>query len=228
MENGMAKKNDIFKGLTHEQYDAVMRCGFKKSLPKNTILFHQGDYARKCYLVEIGKLKLTKVSEHGREVIIRYIYAGELTAAVSVLKDQEYPVTAVTIENTKVIGWDKTTILSIMERNPGIAIRSLMAVLERLQEVQNRYLELCTERVEKRVAQAVLRLSKAVGVKTSQGVRINIPLSRQNIADYTGTTIFTASRILSEWEKKGWIESEYGKITITDPHSIMVFSEKGW
>ncbi len=190
-------------------------------------MFHQGDNAINCYLVKSGKLKLSKISEHGREVIIRYIYAGELTAAVSVLKDTEYPATAESIEETEVIGWDKSTIISMMKKTPDIAINSLTAVLERLEELQNRYLELCSEKVEQRVANAILRLSKAAGIKTSRGICINIPLSRQNIADYTGTTIYTASRILSEWEKRGWIKSERGKITISNPHALMVFSEQG-
>ncbi len=227
IEESREQESDILKELTHPQYDELLRSGSIKNLSQNTVLFRQGDDATNTYYVKNGKLKLTKINPDGREVIIRYVYAGGLTAAVSVLKDREYPVTAESIEETEVIGWDKRTILSIMKKNPDIAVNSLMIVLERLEELQNRYLELCAEKVEQRLAHTILRLSKAAGVKTSEGICIDLPLSRQNIADYAGTTVFTASRILSEWERKGWIKSDRGKITISNPHKLMIFSESG-
>ena len=115
---------DIFKDLTKERYDMVIKSGSRKILKPKSILFHQGDSAKYCYLVEKGHLKLTKLTEQGREVIIRYINSGELTAAMAVLNDKEYPVTAESIEKTEVVGWDKPAILSIMKIIPDIAIKS--------------------------------------------------------------------------------------------------------
>jgi len=86
-------------------------------------------------------------------------------------------------------------------------------------------LELCTERVEQRIALTLLRLLRSAGVKTSEGIYIDIPLGRQNIADYTGTTLYTVSRTLSSWEKRGWIKSSRERVVITDPHSLVQFSE---
>jgi CRP-like cAMP-binding protein len=211
---------DIFKDLTKEHYDMVIKSGSRKVLKPKSILFHQGDSAKSCYLVEKGHLKLTKLTEQGREVIIRYINPGELTAAMAVLNDKKYPVTAESVEKTSVVDWDKPTILSMMKKIPDIAIKSLSIVFERLDEVQNRYMELCTERVEQRVARTMVRLIKTSGLKTVQGICLDIPLSRQNIADYTGTTVFTVSRILSTWEKMGWIKSEREKITIVEAHTL--------
>ncbi len=156
---------DIFKDLTKEHYDMVIKSGTRKIIKPKTILFRQGDSARSCYLVEKGHLKLTKLTEHGREVIIRYINPGELTAAMAVFNDKEYPVTAESIEKTEVLCWDKPTILSMMKKIPDIAIKSLSIVFERLDEVQNRYMELCTERVEQRIARTMARLIKTSGLK---------------------------------------------------------------
>jgi len=226
MEDNL-QKSDVFKGLSIEQYDEIVKSGFRKQLKPKSILFHQGDPAKKCYLVNLGRLKLTMLNEQGKEVIIRYISAGELTAAVAVLKDWEYPVTAESVEKTEVTGWDKATILRLMGNYPDIAINLLGIILERIDDVQHRYLELCTEHVEQRIARSLLRLMRRAGSKTRDGIRIDIPLSRQNIADYSGTTLYTVSRTLSAWEKDGWIKSGREQIVVTDPHALVLFAETG-
>jgi len=221
------QKSDVFKGLTIEQYDAVIRSGFRKKLQPKSILFHQGDPATSCVLVNRGRLKLTKLNEQGKEIILRYIGAGELTAAVAVLKNWNYPVTAESIEETDLTGWDKPTMMQVMHQYPDIAINLLGIILERIDDVQNRYLEICTEHVDQRIARSLLRIMRRAGSKTRSGIQIDIPLSRQNIADYSGTTLYTVSRTLSAWEKNGWIKSGREKIIVTDPHALDQFSETG-
>jgi len=219
------QKHDVFQGVPSEDYDAVIQSGFGKRLQSKSILFHQGDPAKKCYLVNRGRLKLTKLNEQGKEVILRYIGAGELTAAVAVIKNLDYPVTAESVDETDVTGWDKQTMMQLMRRYPDITINLIGIILERLEDIQNRYLELCTERVEQRIALTLLRLMRSAGSKTSEGIYIDIPLGRQNIANYTGTTLYTVSRTLSTWEKKGWIKSGRERIIVTNPHSLVQFSE---
>jgi CRP-like cAMP-binding protein len=164
-------------------------------------------------------------SEQGKEAILRYIGCGELAAAIAVLRNQSYPVTAECIDETEVIGWEKATILALMHQYPTIAINLLGIVFDRIDDVQHRYLEVCSEQVDQRIARTLLRLMRRTGIKTSEGIHIDIPLSRQNIADYSGTTLHTVSRILSSWEKKEWIKSGREKIIIKDPHALVIFGE---
>lgn len=219
------QKSDVFKGMNEQQYEDVLRCGQRKFLEPHGILFLQGDSATHCYLVNRGQLKLTKLNEQGKEVIIRYIGTGELTAATAVIKDGIYPVTAASVQETEVIAWDKPTMMGLMRRFPDIAINLLGIVLARIEDVQQRYLEICTEQVNQRIARSLLRLMRSAGTKLPDGILIDIPLSRQNIADYTGTTLYTVSRTLSAWEKKGWIQSGRERIVITDPHALVAFAE---
>jgi CRP/FNR family transcriptional regulator, nitrogen oxide reductase regulator len=221
------RKIDMFKGLTEEQYDRAIHRGIKKQLPPNDFLFRQGSPASRCYLVMQGQLKLTKLNEHGKEVIIRYVGVGEVTAAVAVLRNGVYPVTAESVGATEVIGWDHPTMINMMRQFPDIAINFLGVVLTRIEDVQQRYLEICTEQVDRRIAHSLLRLMRWKGVKKDDGILIEIPLSRQNIADYSGTTLYTVSRTLSGWEKKNWIKSGREKIIVTDPHALVAFAEAG-
>jgi len=220
-------KSEIFKGLSNQQCADLIKRGRRIKLQPKSILFHQGDPATSCFLVNRGRLKLTKLNEQGKEVILRYIGAGELTAAITVLKGWGYPGTAQSIEETDVTGWDKPTMTQLMHQTPGLAINLLSIVLERIDDVQNRYLEVCTERVGQRIARSLLRLMRRAGSKTGSGIQIDIPLSRQNIADYSGTTLYTVSRTLSAWEKIGWIKSKREQIVVTDPHALVQFSETG-
>lgn len=219
------QKSDVFKGLNEQQYGDVIRCGHRKTVRPNCVLFHQGDPATHCYLVNRNRLKLTKLNEQGKEVIIRYIGAGELTAAAAVIKDGLYPVTASSIDESEVVAWDRTTMMDMMHRFPAIAINLLGIVIARIDDVQQRYLEVCTEQVDQRIARSLLRLMRSAGTKNQEGILIDIPLSRQNIADYTGTTLYTVSRTLSAWEKKGWIHSGRERIVVTDPHALVAFAE---
>jgi CRP-like cAMP-binding protein len=217
----------LLQGLSDAQRDRLIATGQAQALKGRGILFRQGEPAEKCFLVQRGRLKLFKSSEAGKESIIRYIGAGEVVAAVAVLKHVDYPVTAEAVEDTLVTGWNKAALLRLLHDQPSIAVRLLEVVLQRLDEVQQRYLELSSEAVERRIAHTLLRLMRHAGKRTPDGIRIAIPLSRQDVADYAGTTLYTASRTLAAWEKKGWILSGRERIVIADPHALVVFAEGG-
>jgi len=220
-------ESEIFKGLTSQQYADLLTKGRSITLQPKMFLFNQGDPAVHCVLVNRGRLKLTKLNEQGKEVIFRYIGAGELTAAIAVLKNRNYPVTAESTDETAVTVWDKSTMTQVMHQYPDIAINLLGIILDRLDEVQDRYLELCTEHVDQRIARSLLRILRRSGSKIRTGIQIDILLSRQNIADYSGTTLYTVSRTLSAWEKKGWIKSGREKIIVTNLHALALFAETG-
>ena len=207
--------------------EAILARGQNTRIAAGQVLFHQGSPARRCYLVRSGRLKLVKLHEQGKEAVFRYIGPGEITAAVAVFKEKEYPLTAVAIGENRVVGWDRTTLMALLREHPDLALHLLEVTVARLDEVQTRYLELNAEQVQQRLARALLRIMKHSGRRTPQGILIDFPLSRQELADYTGTTLFTVSRTLSAWEKNGWVASGRERITITDPHALVKFSETG-
>ncbi|MFZ0614068.1 MAG: Crp/Fnr family transcriptional regulator [Desulfobacterales bacterium] len=190
-------------------------------------LFREGDPALRCYFVQNGCFKLSKLHEEGKEATIRYINPGEVIAAIAVFKGKNYPVTAAAIGAAEVVGWGKETMLKLMLEYAPLAANMLRAVIERIDELQTRYLELVAEQVGQRVARALLRIMKQSGRKTSDGILIDMRLGRQELADYTGTTLYTVSRTLSSWEKSGWVKSSRERITVTDPHALVMFAEKG-
>jgi len=219
------QRSDFFSGITELNATDILNRGNRILLKPGEIVFRQGDPAHKSFLVLSGRIKLIKLHEEGKEAILRYIGPGEITAIIAVFKEKEYPATAETIVAAEAVGWDKQSMVQLMLEYPPLAMNMLRCAINRLDELQNRYVEICAEQVEQRIARALLRIMKQSGRRAADGIRIDFPLSRQELADYTGTTIYTVSRILSAWEKKGWIKSKREQIIVCDPHSLVLFSE---
>ncbi|MFP4036886.1 MAG: Crp/Fnr family transcriptional regulator [Desulfobacteraceae bacterium] len=219
--------SELFAGMEKEKLPGIIDSGNRRLYKSGALVFQEGEPALHSYMVLTGRLKLTKLHEDGKEAIVRYINPGEITAAVSVSSGKEYPVTAQAVEPTEVVGWDRESMLRLMTAYPQLAINMLHAAVARLDDIQSRYLELRVERVERRIARALLRIMRQSGRKSERGILIDFRLSRQDLADYTGTTLYTVSRTLSIWEKKGWVESGRQRIVVTDPHALVGFAEEG-
>jgi CRP-like cAMP-binding protein len=112
-----------------------------------------------------------------------------------------------------------------METFPLLALNGWRLVAGRFHELQNRYRDLATERVERRVARALLRLARQTGRRVENGVLLDLPLSRQDLGEMTGTTLYTVSRIMSNWEQKGLIETGRERVVILEPHGLVTIAE---
>ena len=111
-------------------------------------------------------------------------------------------------------------------RTSALATNTLQTVGARLQETHTRVVEMSTQHVEQRIAHALLRLVKQSGKKVDHGIEIDFPISRQDIAQMTGTTLHTVSRTLSAWEARGLVESSRQKIIVREPHKLFVLAEQ--
>jgi CRP-like cAMP-binding protein len=220
-------RSELFVGIEQKHLSDIFGFGQRRVHPSGDTLFREGDPALMYYLVLKGRLKLSKLHEDGKEIIVHYVGDGGMMAAVAVLNGKNYPVTAQVVDTADVGGWDRETMVTLMMTYPRLAINMLHAVVGRLEDIQNRYLEIHAERVEQRIARAVLRMMKQFGRKNAEGILIDFRLSRQDLADYTGTTLYTVSRTLSHWEKEGWVSSGRERIVVTDPHALVLFSDEG-
>jgi len=218
-------RSELFADIPSDMLEDIISRGRRAHIKSGETLFHEGDHADRCYLVLKGRLKLSKLHEQGKEVIIRYIEPGAITAAIAVFKGKRFPVTAKAMGVAEVIGWDKDVIMELISENTQLATNLLRFTIDRIEELQTRYLELSTEHVERRIARALLRIMSQSGRKTVEGIEIDFQLSRQDLADYTGTTLYTVSRTLSSWGKKSWVKSGRQRIVIIDPHALVNFTE---
>jgi CRP-like cAMP-binding protein len=217
---------DLFSQLSIQDLDEIASTATQRDYDKNAYLFHQGDPARRfCVLVK-GKVKLTQLTEDGQQIILRYVSPGEAFAIIAVLSKISYPVTATAVNQVSLLSWEDKEMLDLMQSHPQLAINSLSILAKRIQEFQDRFREIATERVERRIARALLRLASQTGRKLEHGILIDISLTRQDLAEMTGTTLYTVSRTLSQWEKDGLVSSQREQVTILSPHQLVVLAEE--
>ncbi len=192
---------------------------------KRAQLFREGDPASSLYLMRAGRLKLTKVGANGQEIVVRFLLPGEPFGAIAIVAAAEYPVSAEVVETAETLSWGAEFLRRISHRQPALALNTTRVISGRMRELQERYRELATERVSQRVARAVLRLVRQAGRRVEGGVLLDLPLSQQDLAELTGTTLFTISRTLSAWEVQGLVETARERLLIRSPHGLVKIAE---
>lgn len=218
-------KNALVAGLSAEVGEGVLGRAATRRLGRKQVLFHEGDEAVALFLIESGRLKLTQLSPDGQEILVRFVGPGEMCAAVAVLQGSTYPVTAQAAEPTVLLTWPREVVRELAAKHPQIQTNILEAIAGHMNEALTRTRELATERVAQRVARTLLRLARQAGRKVEGGVLVDHPLSRQELAEMTGTTLFTVSRLLSQWEGEGIVEAGRERVLIRSPQRLAALAE---
>ncbi|CAN7588365.1 Crp/Fnr family transcriptional regulator [Rhizobium sp. LjRoot258] len=226
VDRRILKSLPLFDRMTDADLDAMLEHATPRRVSQGDAVFEQGAAARSFYLLLHGRLKVTQVTQDGQQIIVRMVHPGDLFGFAMALQRTDYPGTAIAAAESLVLGWPTEMWSRFVEQNPRLAVTAMQTIGQRLEEAHTRIREMSTEEVERRVAHAVLRLSKQAGKPTSDaGIRIDFPISRQDIAEMTGTTLHTVSRILSAWESKGIVEGGRQKLTVRDPQRLLALAE---
>jgi CRP-like cAMP-binding protein len=221
----LLKESRLFAGLDAEALAAVSAVARRIDLAKGAPLFHEGDAADATFLILRGKVKLVQHTADGRQVTLRYMAAGDAAGISAVLEKAVYPATATPATPTTVLRWGGRDFARLLDRYPRIAKNVIPMLVARVHEVQEQLRELATERVERRVARVLLRLAGQTGVKSAEGVLIDMPLTRQDLAEMTGTTLYSVSRILSGWEGQGVVKIGRKKVVVRDLRKLTFIAE---
>lgn len=215
----------LFQGLGGAELADIGAAARQRSYEKDAFLFFQGDPVEQLFVLLSGKIKLSAQSPDGRQVMLRIVSPVDAFSVVAALERTDYPVTAQAAESSTVLAWQRSDMQTLMLKHPRIALNALGMLAERTREFQKRLLELSTERVERRIARTLIRLARQAGRKTAEGVLIDLPLSRQDLAELCGTTLFTVSRTLSQWESRGLVRSKREQVLIVFPHGLVQIAE---
>ncbi|KPG01551.1 Crp/Fnr family transcriptional regulator [Rhodopseudomonas sp. AAP120] len=226
IDTSLVAKLPLFAGFATEELDAILQEARSIRVPKNAKVFEQGEDAHSFFVLLHGHVRASKVTPAGEQVVVRYVSPGETLGVAMAIGLQRYPATATAVDDSIVLAWPTTAWPRLVERYPSLATNTLRTVGGRLQETHSRVIEMSTQQVEQRVAHALLRLAKQSGRKVDNGVQIDFPISRQDIAQMTGTTLHTVSRLLSGWEQRGLIESGRQKIVLREPHQLVMLAEQ--
>ncbi len=192
--------SDLLKGLTPEECEVFIDAGQLRHVASNIYLFHQKDPAAIGYFLLEGRVRLAQLTPSGKQVIVDIIsperYFGFFVASANMT----YPVSGEVIEDSTIYFWEAETIRELVLRFPRVALNSMELIAKRFTRLQDRMLKLSTERVEQRVAYALLDVSQFMGKEVEGGTMIDLVLSHRDLAEMAGTNIYSVSRVLRKWE----------------------------
>jgi CRP-like cAMP-binding protein len=192
----------LFAGLSRQECIDVVSCAFARSFARDEFLFVQGQPVRDLILLESGHVKHTQVSQSGKEALLRISATGDLVCA-----QPEAPgghtCSARATEKCEALVWKFARMQDLLTRYPQLRTNFDRILVAQLQELEERFREVATERVAGRLALVLLRLLRQIGKQSGDGVQVQ--LSREELAQMTGATVFTISRVLSRWSEEGII-----------------------
>lgn len=214
-----------FAEMNGEDADAVLASARSSRFPKNSEVFSQDEEAGHFFLLLSGHIRVVRTTPEGEQIIARYINEGELFGIAVAMERTTYPASAVAAVECVVLSWPNGAWHDLQARAPAFSASAYQTIGARLQDTQSRVMEMSTRQVEQRIAGAVMRLVQQSGRKTDNGIEIDFPISRQDLAEMTGSTLHTVSRLMSAWEEEGMVRSGRQKVTVTDPHALMLVAE---
>jgi len=187
---------------------------------KKGVIFSEGDSSDWLYIVTKGKVKITKLSQSGRELILEIISPMDFFGGVAVMRGFPYPANAVAMEDTEVLKISRTNLMRILDRFPNLMYCLAMNIGDRIKGSHEALKNIAVEKVESRIASLLIKLADKTGAKTDGAVVIDMKLTKQDIAEMVGTTVETSIRTMSKFKKLGIITEKGGKIIIRDLNKL--------
>ncbi len=213
----------LFSGVLPCEYAGICATARVKEFARGEMLYMEGQTVRQVMLLTSGIVKITQLGPTGTEAILRLGVPGDVLDSASLFATGSHCATAQAFRLCHALVWDAPDFKVVVERFP-VLYRNMVRILgDHLLQLEERFREVATERVGPRVARQLVRLQAQIGRQVN-GV-IEIGLSRHELAQMTGTTLFTVSRLLSAWEARGMVSNRRESVTICDIESLMAISE---
>jgi CRP-like cAMP-binding protein len=210
------RETPIFRKLSPSDRATVAREASLRTFQKGETIFEQDTASDAFYTIASGRVKIFKMLPTGKDMILEVFGAGDPLGAIAVYDGRPFPATAVAIEDTTCVVIRRGPFFSLLEAHPSLVRGLLLGMTVRLVELTNRLAELSGTRIEPRFARLFLKLAAEMGRRAPGGTHVPLVLSRQELADMTGTTIETAIRIMSRWGKQDIVRTEKDGFLVVD------------
>jgi CRP-like cAMP-binding protein len=223
----LVHQSSLFKDIRPDVFAQVLDVSVPRSVEEDGFFFLQGDPATHAYVLVEGRVKMIQITPNGQQITMRIMTPGQTYGGIALLNPRAgYPATAQAVENSTALAWDTAHLRELVEKEPSISLNVMGLMHGYISELQERQKALVTDRVEQRIARNLLKLAAQSGKKIEEGVLIDLPLTRQDIAEMSGTTLYTVSRTLNEWEREGLLEIGRERVVIREPHGLVSIADE--
>jgi len=216
----------LFQAMAPSEAHTILAAGIRRALRKGQVLIRQAEPASAFFLIERGYLKLTQLTPEGKEVIVRFAGPWDPVAAVAALGATPYPVTATACDAVDLVVWPRPVLADLLGRYPELKTNILREMTAHMDDALTRLRELTTLKVGQRLAHTLLRLTAPTTTSGSGRLAVPHSLTRQELAELTGTTLFTVSRILTDWEAAGLVRSSRARIEVLEAEGLRDAAEQ--
>ncbi|MDF3416621.1 Crp/Fnr family transcriptional regulator [Sulfitobacter sp. M57] len=225
LDESLLKHLPPFSKLERREIRTILDQATSRRYEEGVAIFDEGAPADRFFMLLDGYVRVVRITPTGDQVTALHIPAGQLLGIAKAIGRDSYPATAMTATESIVLSWPARLWDTYVADYEGFSTETYNTVGNRLGEMNNRVVEMATQQVEQRVANALLRLINQTGRKVSDGIEIDFPITRQDLSELTATTLHTVSRLLSGWEKRGLVQSKRKRITVTNPHALVEISQ---
>lgn len=210
------KVTPVFRRLAPPDLHTIAQAAAARHYDKGQVIFEQDSPADAFYTIASGRVKIFKMLPTGKDLILEIFGAGDPLGAIAAYDGRPFPASAVAIEDTVCVVIPRATFFRLLEDHPSLVRGLMLGMTIRLVELTNRLAQLSGTRVEPRFARLFLKLAGEMGRQERGGIFIPLALTRQELADMTGTTIETGIRIMSRWGKEDIVRTEKDGFVILD------------
>lgn len=204
----------LFSTLGKSDIKEIAHYFVSEDYAKREAIFSEGDPSDWFYIVESGKVKITKLSQEGKEIILEIIPPMQFFGGVAVVRGFPYPANAVASEPSRILKVSRANLLKILDRFPIVMFGIVQSLGDRIKDFHESTKNIALEKVSSRIASLLLKLSEQSGKQTADGIVIEMRLTKQDIADMVGTTVETSIRTMSKFKKNGLVTEKAGKVCI--------------
>lgn len=207
------RQAEIFDSFNPVELGRLLGILEELELPKHHVLFSPGAPSDAIYFIEKGRVRLTRLSPEGKTVILALLGPGELIGEAA-WESGEHDSYAETLEDSRIYQIGREAFHNFVRENPEFGLRLIQIIGVRLKQAQARIEDLVFRQVPSRVARLLLTLAETHGKVTPSGIRVEFPLTHQEIADMVGSSRVTVTQILNKFRSSHWIEIESKRVTI--------------
>jgi CRP-like cAMP-binding protein len=197
----------FFQMLSPAEIETVNRSFREQGFDAGSFIYYEGDPAERLYVIAAGKVKLLRHTMSGKEVVLDLLVPGEFFGSLSTQPGDAYSESAQAQTMVCALGIDRVEFRRLLDQYPQAALKVLDILAGRLQTAHEMLRQVSAHSVEQRIAYILLRLAEKLGQPDRRGLLIQSPLSRDDLAEMTGTTTESASRVMSQFQREGLIES---------------------
>jgi CRP/FNR family transcriptional regulator len=218
--DALLRVTPVFKKLKPEDRLTIARASTIRHYARGDMIFEQGTPSDAFYTIASGRVKIFKMMPTGKDIILEVFGAGDPLGAVAAYDGRPFPASAMALEDTTCVLIPRASFFTLLEQHPSLVRGLMLGLTVRLVELTNRLAELSGGRIEPRFARLFVKLAGEMGRAERGGTFIPLALSRQELADMTGTTIETCIRIMSRWGKQEIVRTDKDGFVILDRKAL--------